>query len=66
MDGHRRLSTTQTEKCHLIEMNHDKFLFAVRKPDVAIELLASVDERPAISKSPLSSVQVFRVETTTA
>ena len=43
MDGHRRLSTAQAENdCRLIEMNREKFLFAVQEaPMFAIELLAS-------------------------
>ena len=47
MDCHRRLSTAQAENdCRLIEMNREKFLFAVQEaPMFAIELLASVDER---------------------
>ncbi|MGB1775897.1 MAG: Crp/Fnr family transcriptional regulator [Synechococcus sp.] len=47
MDGHQRLSTaTATEDCRLIEMNREKFLFAVQEsPMFAIQLLASVDER---------------------
>lgn len=47
MDGHRRLGTAQAEgPCRLIEMNREKFLFAVQEaPMFAIELLASVDER---------------------
>ncbi|MGC6482163.1 MAG: Crp/Fnr family transcriptional regulator [Synechococcus sp.] len=44
---HRRLSTATAETtCRLIEMNREKFLFAVQEsPMFAIELLASVDER---------------------
>ena len=35
MDGHRRLSTAQAEKdCRLIEMNREKFLFAVQEAPV--------------------------------
>ena len=47
MDGHRRLGTAQAEgPCRLIEMNREKFLFAVQEaPMFAIELLASVDSR---------------------
>ena len=47
MDGHMRLSTaTAMADCRLIEMNRDKFLFAVQEsPMFAIQLLASVDER---------------------
>ena len=47
MEGHRRLGTAQAESdCRLIEMNREKFLFAVQEsPMFAIELLASVDER---------------------
>ena len=47
MDGHKRLGTaTAMEDCRLIEMNRDKFLFAVQEsPMFAIQLLASVDER---------------------
>ena len=47
MDGHRRLGTAQAESsCRLIEMNREKFLFAVQEaPMFAIELLASVDAR---------------------
>ena len=47
MDGHRRLGTAQAEStCRLIEMNREKFLFAVQEaPMFAIELLASVDSR---------------------
>lgn len=47
IDGHRRLGTAQAEiPCRLIEMNREKFLFAVQEaPMFAIELLASVDER---------------------
>jgi len=47
MDGHRRLGTAQAEgPCRLIEMNREKFLFAVQEaPMFAIELLASVDAR---------------------
>ncbi|WP_115017117.1 Crp/Fnr family transcriptional regulator [Synechococcus sp. UW140] len=44
---HRRLGTAMAETaCRLIEMNREKFLFAVQEsPMFAIELLASVDER---------------------
>ena len=44
---HSRLSTATAEtSCQLIEMNREKFLFAVQEsPMFAIELLASVDER---------------------
>ena len=44
---HRRLGTATAETpCRLIEMNREKFLFAVQEsPMFAIELLASVDER---------------------
>ena len=44
---HRRLGTAVAETpCRLIEMNREKFLFAVQEaPMFAIELLASVDER---------------------
>ena len=47
MDGHRRLGTAQAEgPCRLIEMNREKFLFAVQEaPMLAIQLLASVDAR---------------------
>ena len=47
MDGHCRLGTAQAETdCRLIEMNREKFLFAVQEsPMFAIELLASVDAR---------------------
>tara|TARA_B100000073_G_C23468267_1_gene466350 strand:- start:169 stop:342 length:174 start_codon:yes stop_codon:yes gene_type:complete len=47
MEGHRRLGTAQGETdCRLIEMNREKFLFAVQKsPMIAIELRASVDAR---------------------
>ena len=47
MDGHKRLGTaTAMADCRLIEMNRDKFLFAVQEsPMFAIQLLASVDER---------------------
>ena len=47
MEDHRRLGTAQAETtCRLIEMNREKFLFAVQEaPMFAIELLASVDER---------------------
>jgi len=47
MDGHRRLGTAQAEgPCRLIEMNREKFLFAVQEaPMFAIQLLASVDAR---------------------
>lgn len=47
MDGHRRLGTaTAMVESRLIEMNRDKFLFAVQEsPMFAIELLASVDGR---------------------
>ena len=47
MDGHRRLGTaTVMVESRLIEMNRDKFLFAVQEsPMFAIELLASVDGR---------------------
>ena len=47
MDGHRRLGTAEAESpCRLIEMNREKFLFAVQEaPMFAIELLASVDAR---------------------
>ena len=47
MEGHRRLGTAQAESdCRLIEMNREKFLFAVQEsPMFAIELLASVDAR---------------------
>jgi len=45
--GHRRLGTAVAETpCKLLEMNREKFLFAVQEaPMFAIELLASVDER---------------------
>ena len=44
---HSRLSTaTADSPCRLIEMNREKFLFAVQEsPLFAIELLASVDAR---------------------
>ncbi len=47
MEGHCRLGTAQAETdCRLIEMNREKFLFAVQEsPMFAIELLASVDAR---------------------
>ena len=47
MEGHRRLGTAQAATdCRLIEMNREKFLFAVQEaPMFAIELLASVDAR---------------------
>ncbi len=47
MEGHQRLGTaTATVHSRLIEMNRDKFLFAVQEsPMFAIQLLASVDER---------------------
>ena len=47
MEGHRRLGTAQAQSdCRLIEMNREKFLFAVQEsPMFAIELLASVDAR---------------------
>ena len=47
MDGHCRLGTAQAETdCRLIEMNREKFLFAVQEsPMFAIELRASVDAR---------------------
>ena len=47
MDDHCRLGTAQAETdCRLIEMNREKFLFAVQEsPMFAIELLASVDAR---------------------
>ena len=47
MAGHRRLGTAKAlSDCNLIEMNREKFLFAVQEtPMFAIELLASVDER---------------------
>ena len=47
MDGHCRLGTAQAETdCRLVEMNREKFLFAVQEsPMFAIELLASVDAR---------------------
>ena len=47
MDGHRRLGTaTAMVESRLIEMNRDKFLFAVQEsPMFAIQLLASVDGR---------------------
>ena len=47
MDGHRRLGTaTAMVESRLIEMNRDKFLFAVQEsPMFAIELRASVDGR---------------------
>ncbi len=47
MDNHERLGTaTAAEDTRLIEMNREKFLFAMQEaPMFAIELLASVDER---------------------
>ena len=47
MGDHQRLGTaTATSDCRLIEMNREKFLFAVQEaPMFAIELLASIDER---------------------
>ena len=47
MEGHRRLGTALAQSdCRLIEMNREKFLFAVQEsPMFAIELLASVDAR---------------------
>ena len=46
-EGHRRLGTAQAEtNCRLIEMNREKFLFAVQEsPMFAVQLLASVDAR---------------------
>ena len=47
MEDHKRLGTaTASEECRLIEMNREKFLFAMQEaPMFAIQLLASVDER---------------------
>ena len=47
MRDHQRLGTARAiEHCRLIEMNREKFLFAMQEsPMFAIELLASVDER---------------------
>ncbi|MFM1901985.1 MAG: cyclic nucleotide-binding domain-containing protein [Synechococcaceae bacterium WB9_4xC_028] len=47
MSDHRRLGTAiAVTPCRLLEMNREKFLFAVQEaPMFAIELLASVDER---------------------
>ena len=47
MNNHQRLGTaTAAEHTRLIEMNREKFLFAMQEaPMFAIELLASVDER---------------------
>ncbi|AII42772.1 hypothetical protein KR100_05255 [Synechococcus sp. KORDI-100] len=47
MDNHQRLGTaTAAEDSRLIEMNREKFLFAMQEaPMFAVELLASVDER---------------------
>ena len=47
MEDHQRLGTaTASKPCRLIEMNREKFLFAMQEaPMFAIELLASVDER---------------------
>jgi CRP/FNR family cyclic AMP-dependent transcriptional regulator len=47
MENHQRLGTAKAaEDCRLIEMNREKFLFAMQEaPMFAIELLASVDER---------------------
>ena len=47
MDGHRRLGTaTAMVESRLIEMNRDKFLFAVQEtPMFAVQLLASIDAR---------------------
>ena len=47
MHNHQRLGTaTAAEHTRLIEMNREKFLFAMQEaPMFAIELLASVDER---------------------
>jgi CRP/FNR family cyclic AMP-dependent transcriptional regulator len=47
MRDHKRLGTaTATSDCRLIEMNREKFLFAVQEaPMFAVELLASIDER---------------------
>ena len=47
MADHRRLGTAKAlSDCNLIEMNREKFLFAVQEsPMFAIELLASADER---------------------
>ena len=47
MRDHQRLGTaTATSDCRLIEMNREKFLFAVQEaPMFAVELLASIDER---------------------
>ena len=47
LDDHRRLGTAKAASdCRLIEMNREKFLFAMQEaPMFAIQLLASVDER---------------------
>ena len=47
MPDHRRLGTaTAVTPCRLIEMNREKFLFAVQEtPMFALALIASVDER---------------------
>jgi len=47
MQDHRRLGTaTAITPCRLIEMNREKFLFAVQEtPMFAVALLASVDAR---------------------
>ncbi|MEC8215128.1 MAG: cyclic nucleotide-binding domain-containing protein [Cyanobacteriota bacterium] len=47
MDNQQRLGTaTAAEDSRLIEMNREKFLFAMQEaPMFAVELLASVDER---------------------
>lgn len=46
-EEHRRLGTaTAMTSCRLIEMNREKFLFAVQEaPMFAVQLLASVDAR---------------------
>ena len=47
LHDHRRLGTAKAASdCRLIEMNREKFLFAMQEaPMFAIQLLASVDER---------------------
>lgn len=53
MEDHRRLGTARaTVDSRLIEMNREKFLFAMQEaPMFAIELLASVDERLRVIKT---------------
>ena len=47
MEDHKRLGrATAMSDCRLIEMNREKFLFALQEtPMFALELLASLDER---------------------